>query len=203
MKKNVFMILFALLIGCIMFASINNIIDSVLGMCVSMTLASIFSIIVAITAYKNDIKLIVVIMVLAMIVEIGILSFNVVSIFVKDKDETFYLIIEQDNSNKKKMFSFENTDFYSYNVKDVSVHSKERVYSLENAFKNDILKIEDILSNSISNTDTSDYEIHYNGGIDSIKNDEFSIIVCKSGDIVFGPYTYNYNESICRVSVSD
>lgn len=194
--KKIFMIIFAILIGLLMFASMSNIIDEKVGMCVSMTLAVIFTIIVAISAYKHDLKAVVVLMVILMIIGVGLLSFNVIRLFVKVEDKTFYLSLETDNSERKKLFSYENRTFYTYNVSNVQVNKSGISYGLEDAIKNNIIKVEDILSESIPSENTVGYKKYYNGGIDSIKNDELSIMVCGE-KIIFCPYSMNFNESLC------
>lgn len=202
MKKTFFMIIFASLIGAIMYASFTGVIDEAVGMCAAMTLASIFSIVVAVVAYKNDVKLVVVLMVLLMILEIGVLSYNAVTYFVNNKDETFYLMVKPGNGGKQMMFSHDGRNYYIYNLSGVTVHAHKKDYPLETALKENILKIEDILTDSIPNDGTDGYEIYYNAKINSTNNDEFSIVVCGNNDIIFGPYSNTYSESLCNSNVS-
>lgn len=192
------MIIFAILIGGLMLASTTNIIDGTLGMIAAMALAVIFSIVCAISAYKSDVKLVVVLMAILMVVEVGVLSYNIVSYFVTDKNETFYLTVDQDNSTKTKLFSFEGKNYYTYKVKNIIVHSRGREYTLESAFNEGVVKLEDILSDSIPSANTSGYEVYYDGGIDSIKNDKFSIFVCHNTDYIFSSFDSYYTEKMCN-----
>lgn len=205
MKRKYFlMILFAVFIITLMLASITGLIDEHIGMCVSLGLAILFTIIVAITAYKNGVTVIMLLMIVLTIAGIGLLAINIYSLMNDSDDENtpkFYVSVNNNNEPKTKLFSHNGIDFYSYNTGNVKVNllDQNRVYSLEDAITLGHITLDEILSTSIPSEGTKGYKIYYDGGLEKYENDEYSLIVCEtSKDVIFAPYNYTYTSSICE-----
>ncbi len=59
--------------------------------------------------------------------------------------------------------------------------------------------LDDILSTSIADENTKGYKIYYDGGVNTRKDDKFSLVVCENNNsIVFAPYDYTYSPDICN-----
>ncbi len=201
MKKKLPILLFAGLIMMIVILSLTGIINELIGICLAIFLIIILAIIVGIVAYKNDVKFITGLMVLFTITGVGILGFNIYIMIFKNNNETPYLIVEKSDQEKTKIFSYNNKDFYTYNVSSVKIDFplQETVYSLEEALNKNLITFEGILKMAIPSKGTKGYSIYYDGGIDTIEDDDYSIVLCNNDtDVIFAPYDYNYNKSICE-----
>lgn len=204
MKKNyALVIVFAVLIISLMTLSLTNVIDEEIGMCVSLALSVIFTIIVAITAYKKGVMLVLGLMIALMLSGIVLLGININSILNSKTDDNmkFYVSLENNDSEKKQIFSFNGKDYYSYNTDKIKVNLLEenRVYSLEDALKEGHITLDEILKLAIQSEDTEGYKIYYDGGTDEYDKDQYSVVICQNEkDVIFAPYEYTYNSSICE-----
>lgn len=203
MKKRYWVILFAIVIVAVMALALTNVIDETLGMCVSLALVIIFTFLVALGAYKSDVKIIVGVMVVFMILGVLLLGFNIYSLVEKSNndEEKFYISVEQKESEKKNIFSYNERKYYTYNLENVRVNfiSQEKSYPLEEAITKGYITLDKILSMAIPNDPKDDYQIYYDGGVDNYDNDEYSIILCsKSRDVIFAPYNFNNTKNICN-----
>lgn len=203
-KKNILVILFAIVIVIIMLLALTNIINEQVGMCVGLFLASIFSLIVSRIAYKNDIKLIAVVMILFMILGIVLFGMNVYSVLtLEDEDKTydFQVVVQVDDSGRKELFETSNNKFYTYNLGKVEVEFKDKTYSLKDAFEVERVTLDKILELAIPDKDTSGYKIYYDGGQDGVKTSEYAVVTCDgTTNVIFAPYNYKYDKKICDFS---
>lgn len=197
MKKTSYLILFALLIIAIIALSLSNVIDETLGMCIALVLIVIFMFLVAISAYKHDVKIVLVLMVVLMTIGVILLGYNIYSILTKEEENTLYLTVKESTDVKTKMFSYKNSNYYTYNLSEIHVHKNDKTDTLENALNKGLVTLEDILSLAIPSEDTVGYKIYYDGGSGENASDAYSIVMCDNKDIIFAPYTYNYSEGIC------
>jgi len=197
MKKTSYLIIFALSIIAIITLSLSNVIDETLGMCTALVLIVIFMFLVAISAYKHDVKIVLVLMVVLMTIGVILLGYNIYSILTKEEENTLYLTVKESTSNKTKMFSYKNSNYYTYNLSEVQVHKNDKTDTLENALNKGLVTLEDILSLAIPSEDTVGYKIYYDGGSGESASVAYSIVMCDNKDIIFAPYTYNYSKSIC------
>ncbi len=197
MKKTSYLILFALLIIAIIALSLSNIIDETLGMCIALVLIVIFMFLVAITAYKHDVKIVLIIMVVLMTIGVILLGYNIYSILTKEEENILSLTVKESTTDKTKIFSYKNSNYYTYNLSEVLVSKNDKTETLENALTKGLVTLEDILSLAIPSEDTVGYKIYYDGGSGEHASDAYSIVICESSDIIFAPYTYNYSEKIC------
>ncbi len=197
MKKTTYLILFALLIIAIIALSLSNIIDETLGMCIALVLIVIFMFLVALSAYKHDVKIVLILMVILMTVGVILLGYNIYSILTQEEGHTLYLTIKENTSEKTKMFSYKNSNYYTYNLSEIKVHKDNSTDTLENALTKNLVTLEDILSLAIPSEDTLGYKIYYDGGSGENASDAYSIVMCDNKDIIFAPYTYNYSSEIC------
>ena len=114
----------------------------------------------------------------------------------------FQITVEPEESEKNFLFSYENHDYYTYNVKNVEVIMKKdgKSYSLEDALNNKLITLDEILTLAIPNENTIGYKIYYDGGQEKYKNDEYSITLCENdkNDVIFSTFNYTYEETICK-----
>lgn len=203
-KRNILVVLFAIVIIVIMLLALTNIINEQVGMCVGLFLASIFSLIVSRIAYKNDIKLIAVVMILFMILGIVLFGLNVYSVLtLEDEDRTydFQVVVQENDSGREELFETSSNKFYTYNLGKVEIVFKDKTYSLKDAFEVERITLDKILELAIPDKDTDGYKIYYDGGQDIINNSKYSIITCDgTNKVIFAPYNYKYDQKICDFS---
>ncbi len=206
-KKNILVVLFAIVIVIIMLLALTHVINEQIGMCIGLFLASIFSLLVSRIAYKHDIKLIGVVMVLFMALGIVLFGINVYSILSLENDEPkseFQLNVLENESGKKKLFERDNKVIYTYNLEKIDVVFKDKTYSLKDAFEVERINLDKILEMAIPNENTDGYKIYYDGGIDNSTKDKYSVILCEGDtDVIFAPYTYKYDSKICDFNGAD
>lgn len=204
MKKNLHIIILAILTILMMSASLMGVIEDTLGMIIAFSLFLVFTIVVFITARKNDIKFVEGIMVIFAIVTILLLGFTVKAYINKHKENTykFQVIVNKDDTEKTKLFTYDGRDYYTYKLSSVEVimNENDEKLSLENALINKKVTLDEILSLAVKNKNTTGYEIYYDGGQNKYENDEYSIVVCEKDkkDIIFSTFDYKYDESICK-----
>lgn len=203
-KKSIFVIVFAILTIIVMALALTGVIDETLGMCIALTMTVIFNLIVAIMAYKSDIKVVTVIMTIFMIVGVVLLGINLYHAMKNEESDTekFQIKVKADNSPKMSVFSHNNHNYYTYNLSEVTVTMRddEKSYALKDALQEGHVTLDEILSLAIPNDNTKGYKIYYDGG-DNTANTKYSIIVCEnSKDIIFSTYSYEYAESICQTN---
>ncbi len=205
-KKNILMILFAILIVVIMILALANVIDEKIGMCISIGLVTLFNLSVSIFAFKKDIKIIGVLMILFMLIGLTLLGINIYTIINPEKEPEeakFRILIKEDRSDRKILIDANNRKYYTFNLETVDVEFKDKTYSLKEAFEVERVSLEDILDQAIPNNNTDGYKIYYDGG-QGYQNDKYSIVVCEnSKNVVFAPYSYKYDPKICEFSDED
>ncbi len=197
MKKKSYLIILAILIIAIITLSLLNIIDEQIGMSIALGLIIIFVFLVGIEAYKHDIKIVLLLMIIFMIGGCVLLGYNIFSIVTQEKEDILYLTVKENSSDKTKVFTYQDNSYYTYNLSEVSVHLNDTTYTLEDALTKNIIALDDILSLGISSKDTIGYKVYYDGGLDEYESDAYSIVICDNKDIIFTKYSYNYNDTIC------
>lgn len=199
-KKKLMVIGFALLAVTVLVLSLTGLIEESWGVSVALAMTVVFTVIVAIMAYKSDIKILTVLMIIFMVIGLVLLGLNVYNIFAKNSanKEKYKFEVVEDDSPKMPVFAHNNHNYFTYHIEKISitVETGEK-YSLEEALKGGHMTLDDILSLAIPNDKTSGYKIYYDGGSLG-SNDKYSIVICEnSGDIIFANYDYKYDESIC------
>ena len=204
-KKRIIVIGFALLAVVILVLALTGIIEESWGVCLALAMTVIFTIIVAIMAYKSEIKILTVLMSIFMVIGLVLLGFNVYNIFQKSEmdREKFKFKVVEDDSPKMSVFSYNNHTYYTYHLNKIDVTTeKGNTYPLKEALEGGHITLEDILSLAIPNDGTSGYKIYYDGGSLG-KDDKYSIVVCENNnDIIFANYDYKYDASICSSDAS-
>lgn len=195
LKKYFPIVIFALIILIVMILAITGLINESIGMCISLGLLSILNLLVAIIAFKNDVKIVGVVMLLFLIVGLSLLVFNLYSVFNSrvNNEYDFQITVKEKESPKTLIFNHDGKNYYTYNLSEVNliISHDDKVESLENAFKNDIVKLEDILNLAIANDGTLGYKIYYDGGVDKYQNDTYSVVVCENNnDVIFSTFNY-------------
>lgn len=205
MKKRAFIILLAVLTIAIMVLSLTNMIEQSLGMCIALGLIVIFNIVIAIGAFKSDVKLIAYLMVFLAVLGVILLAYNIMGYIKMNKvngDYKFQLIAKPENKEKTLLFNFNGHDYYVYNVEDVNVILKSdgKTYTLKDALNNQLLTLEEILKLSVPNENTIGYKIYYDGGQPQYENDQYSLVICENekNDIIFSTFNYTYEDEICK-----
>ena len=162
-KKSLIVIGFAILTIVVMALALTGVIEEKVGMCVALTMTAIFNLVVAIMAYKSDIKVVTVIMTIFMVVGLVLLGLNIYNIFKKDttdKDK-FTVQVKEDKSPKMSIFSHNNHNYYTYNLSEVNIDIKDdATYTLKDALEGGHVKLDEIISISIHNENTKVYKIN-------------------------------------------
>lgn len=200
-KKNLFVIAFAILTIVVMILALSKVIDETLGMCLALSMTVIFNFIVAFMAYKSDIKAVAILMTLFMVVGIVLLGMNIYGILSKNVAEKapFEIAVSENTSPKTSIFTYEQKEYFTYNLNEVEITLKNKEkYSLKDAIQGGHITLDEILSYAIANDDTKGYDIYYDGGTGKSLKDKYSVVVCDSNDVIFAPYTYTYEEAICK-----
>lgn len=204
LKKNIVVIILAILTILVMGLALTGIINDILGMMVAFTLFLAFTIIMTVNAHKNGVKFVEYVMILFMVITLVLLGVTVKT-FIKGHNESkykFQVLVTNNTSEKTKLFSYGGHDYYTYNLSDVSIMIEEshEKKSLEDALNNNDVTLDEILKLTSKDSNTSGYSIYYDGGQAKYDNDEYSIVVCENAnkDVIFSKFDYKFNESICK-----
>ena len=203
-KKNAGIIILAIIIILTMALSLIGIIDDTIGMSIAFLLFLVFTIIVALNAKKNDVKLIEYIMILFSIISVIVLIFSIRAYIIKHNSITykFQVVVEQQKKEKTFIFNYDNHNYYVYNLSKVSLimEKNQEEYLLEDALKNEYVTLDEILSLAAKDTNTVGYQMYYDAGQRKYKNDEYAIVVCENenNDVIFTTFNYKFNEEICK-----
>ena len=201
MKKNIFLIALTAIIFILMFMCIFGIITSGIGVVITTVLILIFDVVGMILAKKEKVELIYYLMLIFSVITFIILIINIVCAFrvVKAKTFDFQITAISADSEKTKIFTFNDINFYTYNMKDVNCIKKNKKMSLEQAL-NSGLTLDKIKEAMIPDKKNKDATIYRDGGTE-IGNSSYSIVFCndgsKKGDIIIAPFDYKYKEGIC------
>lgn len=202
MKKRAFMIGLALIIVVIMALSLTKVINSLIGMAIALGLFVVFSLLIASYASGVDVAIIKYLMVVFAILGFFLMVFNIRAYFLTKIDDNykFQVVVNIDNSEKKKFFEYDGKKYYTYNLSkvDIIMRENEEKISLEDALSTNKVTLDEILSLAVANPNTTGYKIYYDGGQPKYSNDEYSIIVCDNNDIIFSTFNYTYTENICN-----
>lgn len=202
MKKNVWMILLALVVILIMALSLTKVINSMIGMAIALGLFVVFALLVASYASGIGIDIIKYLMIVFAVLGFFLMVFNIRAYFLTkvDDDYKFQVITSMNNSEKTLMFENDGKKYYTYNLSsvDVIMRENEEKLSLKDALETKKITLDEILSLAIPNQNTNGYKIYYDGGQPRYSNDEYSIVVCENNDIIFSTFNYTYNEEICK-----
>lgn len=202
MKKYLPIIIFAVLVLLTMIASVTGIINERIGICISLILVSILNLVVSIIAFKHEIKVVGILMILFMIVGLALLGLNLYSFFQSGRDlPDFKVNVVEGEKQKTKVFSQDDKNYYTYNLNsiDITLKDEDKKYSIEEAFLSHKLALKDLLEQSIPNENTNGYKIYYDGGDTEDGSDAYSIVVCENNnDVIFSTFNYVYTEDICQ-----
>lgn len=202
-KKKTIVFIFALLIVGVMALAFTGVIEETLGMIITLSLTVIFTSVTAIFAFKGDVKLIGVMMILFTVLGLGLLFLNIRN-FVRgnntSREHEFSLEVTPDDNEKMSMFSINDKNFYTYHLgRDILVKmSTGESYSLKDALFYGYITLDEIAAMSIRDESTKGYKLYYDGGTDSSSKDKYALIICEnSNDVIFGSYNMTYDASIC------
>lgn len=187
-----------------MVLSLLNVIDEQIGMCVSLGLVAIFNLIVAIAAFKRDIRLVGVLMIVFMLVGLGLFGVNLYTMVNEEKEEKskFQISVKENESERTKIFEHGSYKYNTYKLEEVDIAFEDKTYLLKDAFEVERITLDEILKMAIPDDNTVGYKIYYDGG--SQGNDKYSVVVCEeTKNVVFAPYSYKYDKSICDFSGED
>ena len=90
MKKRIPIILLAVLTIAIMILSLTNMIEQSLGMCIALGLIVIFNIVIAVGAFKSDVKLITYLMIVFSVIGVILLGYNIAGYIKMNKVSKFF-----------------------------------------------------------------------------------------------------------------
>lgn len=200
-NKNIPMLIFAAVIIILITISMIGVIDENVGMCISLFLVIIFTLLLAGTAHKNELFAIEAVMIIFMVIGIVLFGLNVYNLLKKDSvDFDFQITVTNDQSEKTELFSYEGVNYYSYNVRDIMVNFTDGKgkHTLKEAFQSGYVNLSKIQDLMIPNEGTEGYRIFYDGGDSKYPNSQYSLVMCREDTAVFAPYDYVYNEEICR-----
>lgn len=203
-KKNAGIIILAVIIILTMVLSLFKVIEDTLGMSIAFILFLVFTIIVASNAKKNDVKFIEYIMLGITVLTVIALVFTIRAYVIKTVSHTykFQVIVEKENKEKTFMFKYDDHNYYTYNLSNVSViiDKTNEKYTLEDALSEKAVTLDEILELCAKDMDTVGYELYYDAGQKKYDNDEYSITVCdnENKDVVFSTFDYKYTEEICK-----
>lgn len=203
-KKNAGIIVLAITIIIMMILSLARIIEDTLGMSIAFLLFLVFTIIVGTNAKKNDVKFIQYLMIIFAIITVIVLGFTIRAYYVKHISKTYKLQIIAEPAKREKTFLFEynNHNYYTYNLSNVSViiEKIEEKYSLEEALTKKLVTLDEILGLAAKDMNTTGYQIYYDAGQKKYDNDEYSIVICdnENKDVIFSTFDYKYTDDICK-----
>lgn len=203
MKKNIPIIILAIVVILMMAISLTGLIDENVGMCIALFLMIIFTLIVAGTAHKHDVRIIEVAMIIFMIAGSILLVLNLYLLIKGGStvDSKFYITVSPNIGDRKELFTRGDILYYGYNVDNlmyVDTGSNAKV-PLEDALENGTVTLDDILSNMVPDEGTVGYKIYYYYSGSKYDNASYSLVVCGDRDkVVFSSYEYTYTEAICN-----
>lgn len=200
-NKNIPMIIFAIIIVILMAISITGIIDEQIGMCISLFLVIIFTLILAGTAHKSGLFAIEILMFLFMVIGVVLFGLNIYNLIKGDEEYEFQIVVSPNESAKQKFMTYGGYDYYTYNLSSVKVvlSKNDKTYSLDEAFQNNLLDLEKIQSLMVPNEGTVGYKIFYDGGQSKYNNSQYSLVVCENKkEAIFTTYDYVYTEDMCQ-----
>lgn len=201
MKKYYPVIVFAVLVLITMIFSVTGVINETIGVCISLGLVTILNLVVAIIAFKHDIKILGCLMIIFMIAGAVLLALNIYSITQKKENTNdFQISVKISESPKTKLFANDSKNYYTYNLNSINVTmgNTNNIYSLEEAIQQNKIKLDDILEASIPNDNTEGYKIYYHRTTNLINN-SYSIVLCENNnDVIFSTFNYIYSEDICK-----
>lgn len=199
-KKNLLVIAFAILTIVVMILALTKVIDETYGMCVALTMTVIFNLVVAIMAYKSDIKVVAIGMSIFMVIGVILLGMNIYGILADNssvRKAPFAIEVSENTSPKTEIFTHEQKKYYTYNLSAIEIIKNKEKYSLKDAIQEGHVTLDEILSYAIADEDTEGYEIYYDGGTGKGLKEKYSVVICDSNDVIFAPYTYTYEKTIC------
>lgn len=196
------MVVFAGVIIILMFLSITNTINEEIGMCISLFLVIIFTLLIAGTAHKKDVKIVEVLMIVFMVVATVLFGLNIYNLVKKgsNDDHKFQVTVKENKSEKTKLFTYKGVDYFTYNLSEVNVVLTEddKMYSLKEALEKTYVTLDEMLSLAIPNEGTAGYKIYYDGGESKYPDDKYSIVICgNKKEAIFTTYEYEYTDGIC------
>ena len=203
-KENLGIIVLAIVIILTMLASFIGIIDNTLGMTIAFMLFLVFTIIVALNAKKNDVKIIEGLMILFGVITLVIIVSSIRAYILKHNIATykFQIVVEEATTDKTLLFNYNNHNYYTYNLSNVSVimEDTQEKYSLEDALTKGYITLNEILGLAAKDSNTDGYELYYDAGQKKYDNDEYSIVVCDNEnlDVIFSTFSYKYSQEICE-----
>ena len=188
---------FALLAVLVMVLSLTGFIEESVGVCIALSMTVIFTLIIAVMAYKNDVKILTGLMVVFMLIGLILLVFNIHNLFkTSEKKSDYQISVKKSNSSKTILFNHDNHNYYLLNLSEVNIAKNKKTRSLKETITDGHVKLEDILSNAIPNENTEGYKIYYDGG--DKDSDALSIVVCEdSNDVIFANFEYTYEDGLC------
>ncbi len=200
-KKKIIYAL-SVLVLLILAISFIGVFDSKAGICVALAATFIFSLVLAYVSHKDKIKMIEVIMIIAAFISFVLFIVNFI-IYKKNNILTTYpfqITLEEKESPKTLLFTYNDKMYYSYNVGNIEVIMEDGTkYPLKEALETKKVTLSKILSLATPSNDTTGYKIYYDGGQKKYNNDKYSIVVCEgtSKDIIFSTFDYEYEKEIC------
>lgn len=200
-KKKIIYVL-SVLVLLILVISFLGVFDSKAGICVALAATFILSVVLTYISHKDEIKIVEVVMIIAAIISLILFIINFV-IYKKNNKITTYdfqVTVEEKESVKTLLFTYNNRMYYSYNVTNIKVVMDDgKEYTLKDALENKVVSLNKILSLMTPSNDTTGYKIYYDGGQKKYNNDRYSVVVCegKSKDVIFSTFDYEYEKEIC------
>lgn len=199
-KKKIIYVL-SVIVLMILIVSLLGIFDNKLGICIALGATFIFSLLLAYISYKDDIKLVAIIMLItgALSLILFIINFVVYKKSNVGNSYEFQITVENKEGPKTLLFTHKNKKYYSYNVSNIKViYEDGKEYTLKDALDNNVVTLSKILSLATPSNNTTGYKIYYDGGQEKYSNDRYSIVVCEgnSNDVIFGTFDYEYEKGI-------
>lgn len=202
MKKQAMLVLFGLIIILIMILSMSGVINTTFGLCVSFALFTVFALLLSRMARNSDVKFVEYLMLIFAVVSIILFVYNLIAYLKITKTTTykFQITASENDSEKQKLFEYNNKEYYSYKIGNLTVNFKgNEKMSLENALKSNKITLDEIISLMVANNGTLGYKIYYDGGQEKYKNDQYSLVICENNNhVIFSTFDYEYNSSICE-----
>ena len=201
MKKYFELILFAVIILFTLILSFLGVIEKALGLIIVLVLMILFNLFGVMIAKKEKVSIIFYIMLVFTIICVILLILNIVSYvkIKKVKEFNFQITAEKEVSPKAKLFSYDNNDYFTYNMKNVKILINNKEYELQTAFEENKITLNKLKESMISDKKESTYIIFRDGGSEKIENSSYSMVLCQNNnkDIVFVPFDFKYDEKVC------
>jgi len=202
MKKYLLIAVLTAVIFIVMIMSIFGFISNGIGMIITILLVLAFNVLGMVLARKEHITFVFYLMLVLSIICGVLLVINILCLekLSQTKSFDFQITAEEAKGEKTKIFTYNNTNFYTYNMKNIGCIKGEKKMSLEDALKSG-LTIDEIKSAMIPDKKNKDATIYRDGGVENVANSSYSIAFCDSGkdvgDVVIVPFNYKYEEGIC------